>query len=910
MILSYPNQLGTISRLTIYRVQRAKFDQAKPTVPEIPPVSPTLVPSLPTAMPPSKDPGDTLDQIAFFDRVRKFIADKKTYNEFLKLCNLFTQDILDKNNLVHKAHNFIGGNLDLMNYFKNFVRYDGRDEIIDNRPKIPGDKVVLSNCRGLGPSYRMLPKRERLRVCSGRDEMCQKVLNDEWVSHPTWASEDSGFIAHRKNIFEESLHRIEEERHDYDINIEACSRTIQLLEPIAQQLSMMSIDERSTFVLPRGIGGQSETIYQRVIKKIYDRERGCKVIDDMFRRPDAVVPVLLGRLKMKCEEWKASQREWEKVWREQTNKIFWKSLDHQGIIGKAADKRQFQAKNLQTEIHVKWEEQRRQRIAPWNSAPNYQYKLDFSDLEVVHDACHIILTQLQYNPVGNETDKTRLETFIKTFIPTFFGIDRDAFQARMSDIYDTTPSNEEIDDETGTNEDPGIARGRKPVNGRKSNSNLLRGVLERGRPGQKEDSVMESKETTPDVSNDEDTPASTGTPTDRPTRVDETEYRWLNVPSTGDKSKDYNVPYKRDDFNLYASLNIYCFLRMFDTLYQRLLNLKLNEKQVQDDVQRATMAKAANDLRFMEKTPHDFFSDVSPSASYYAQTISMLEEVVKTELDLAQLEDVLRRFYIGSGWQLYHVDKLLAALIRFALQILVSDNKDKSLDIINLFYKDRKEDESTHNTELTYRKRVQGLVRDGDMFRVRYVSIHSLDFRMTVNVTSRTVSPSKYLSHSLSERRRRTNPTNSPSINAGLTTSQPSPCAIRPKGSNCQTYGCPFSNVTCPPCSQTKKNTTTLMGSRSGTRTVWSLPFSHRRILQIPRVPTSCCTRSSHPTGGCTTPRSESEDWARTKRWSMRGRRNSTPCSGRKAPLWRRSRAPSSITRRKISNSGSVLDLL
>lgn len=714
----------TPPQLTTNCVQRAKFDQAKPTVPEIPPASPTLVPSLPTAMPPSKDLGDIIDQIGFFDRVRKFIADKKTYNEFLKLCNLFTQDLVNKNTLVHKVHGFIGGNVDLMNYFKNFVQYDGRDEIIENRPKIPGDKVVLSNCRGLGPSYRMLPKRERLRVCSGRDEMCQQVLNDEWVSHPTWASEDSGFIAHRKNVFEESLHRIEEERHDYDINIEACSRTIQLLEPIAQQLNMMTPDERSTFRLPPGIGGQSETIYQRVIKKIYDRERGCRVIHDMFKRPEAVVPVLLGRLKMKCEEWKASQREWEKVWREQTNKLFWRSLDHQSIIMKTADKRQFQPKSLQTEIHVKWEEQRRQRIAPWNSVPNHQFKFGFEDLDVVHDACHLILTQLQFGPVTNETDKTRLETFIKTFIPTFLDIDRDSFQARMSDIYDATPSNEEVDDETGTNEDPGIARSRKVANGRKSN--LLRGVLERGRPGQKEESVLESKETTPDVSNDEDTPASTGTPTDRPARVDESEFRWLNVPSTGDKSKDYNVPYKRDDFNLYANLNIYCFFRTFETLYQRLLNLKLSEKHVHTDVQRANMAKAANDLRLIEKTPSEFFADVGPSASYYRQTVSMIEEVVKSELDLSQLEETLRRYYIESGWQLYAFDKLLAALLRFALLILVSDNKDKSLDIINLFYKDRKEDETTHNTELTYRKRVQGYVRESDIFRIRYVSIFFL----------------------------------------------------------------------------------------------------------------------------------------------------------------------------------------
>lgn len=258
-------------------------------------------------MPPSKDVSGISEQMTFFDRVRKFLPDKKTFNEFLKLCNLFTQDLIDTNTLMHKAYGFIGSNTELTNWFKNFIHYDGRDEIIENKPKIPGDKVVLSNCRGLGPSYRLLPKRERLRPCSGRDEMCRQVLNDEWVSHPTWASEDSGFIAHRKNNHEEALHRIEEERHDYDINIEACLRTIQLIEPIVQQLQVMPPAEKAAYVLPRGMGGQSETIYQRVIKKIYDREKGCKVIEEMFKRPSAVLPVLLGRLKQKAEEWKAGQ---------------------------------------------------------------------------------------------------------------------------------------------------------------------------------------------------------------------------------------------------------------------------------------------------------------------------------------------------------------------------------------------------------------------------------------------------------------------------------------------------------------------------------------------------------------------------------------------------------------------------
>lgn len=102
------------------------------------------------------------EELAFFDRVKKYIGNKSTMNEFLKLCNLFSQDLIDRNVLVHKVSNFIGGSADLMNWFKAFVGYEGVDEVIDNRPKAPTGRVALSNCRGLGPSYRLLPKRVSL----------------------------------------------------------------------------------------------------------------------------------------------------------------------------------------------------------------------------------------------------------------------------------------------------------------------------------------------------------------------------------------------------------------------------------------------------------------------------------------------------------------------------------------------------------------------------------------------------------------------------------------------------------------------------------------------------------------------------------------------------------------------------
>lgn len=132
------------------------------------------------------------------------------------------------------------------------------------------------------------------------------MLNDDWASHPTWASEDSGFVAHRKNQFEEGLHRIEEERHDYDFNIETNLKCIQLLEPIAQQMLMMSPTEQEQFRMPAALAGQSISIFKRVCKKLYG-EKGIDVVNDLFSDPFSVLPVVLARMKQKDEEWRFSQ---------------------------------------------------------------------------------------------------------------------------------------------------------------------------------------------------------------------------------------------------------------------------------------------------------------------------------------------------------------------------------------------------------------------------------------------------------------------------------------------------------------------------------------------------------------------------------------------------------------------------
>jgi paired amphipathic helix protein Sin3a len=669
-------------------------------------------------MPPSAS--KTLEAAPVLERIKKYLSNKQAWNEFLRILESYTSNVIDKSALVTRVDDgFIGNNAELSSAFKKILEYDGRDTVIENQPAPSENKVVLSNCRALGPSYRLLPKRERYAKCSGRDEMCYEVLNDNWASHPTWASEDSGFVSHKKNQYEEALYRMEEERHDYDFNIETITRTIQLLEPLVQQMNMLDPEEKKNYKLPPGLGGQSEAIWQRVIKKLYDRPNGTRMIEDMFARPFKACPVVLLRLKEKAEKWRQAQREWEKVWREQTHKQFWKSLDHQSINAKTENKKYFQPKQLQTDINAKYEEQRRQRqLKPAGLIPRHQFEFYFTDPEVIYDVCHLLLTYLRTNFA--HADAHKIENFIKNFIPTFFGLDKEIFLSRMTDVYSDTPPNEEDEDSTANDDTP--QRSRRGPNGKQ---NLLRGVLDPGKSGKK-DSRVNSKESTPDgMSVDEEPSTPTDSQSDQPSRMEPSENRWIEHPRERSSNK-LNEPFDRTSFSLYANLNIYCFMRLFAMFYERLTKIKAHEPNVQEDVRRALMVKAALDLRISDRSPVDFFEDVSPGANYYRQIIKMCESYMEQHTDMTKIEETLRRFYIPCGYQLYSFDKWLGNILKFAGSAVVNDAKDRNNDIVNLFLNNRKESQTTHQIEIEYRKQVEKLAKDSDIYRIVYVSLFNL----------------------------------------------------------------------------------------------------------------------------------------------------------------------------------------
>jgi len=206
--------------------------------------------------------------------------------------------------------------------------------------------------------------------------------------------------------------------------------------------------------------------------------------------------------------------------------------------------------------------------------------------------------------------------------------------------------------------------------------------------------------------------------------------RWLDHPAVGnvlgDKSVDPGEAYHRQTFRMWSNTPMYGFVRMFIMLYERLLKLKQGENECRETIRKAKTSKPAVELGIIDKQPQDFFDDISPNANYYGQMLDKFVKCLVGELDFVEIEETLRRFYLQSGYPLYSLDKIVTQLARFAGTVLSSESKERSYEIYSVFKRDRLRDTTTAQQQTDYRKSVEKMLKDGELYRIDYVRTHAI----------------------------------------------------------------------------------------------------------------------------------------------------------------------------------------
>lgn len=633
----------------------------------------------PADAPPAQQSLSSADETQFFDRVKHSLDNRNAYNEFLKLVNLFTQDIIDTARLIREGRSFLGDG-ELMAQFMEILGWDAmRDQVavaddVWTRPMVALERPSRNQLNIRYGSYRKLPQsvsvladwaevrltrfQEVDVTCSGRDEMCRSVLNDEWISQPTFATEDTGFSTHRKNAYEEALLRSEEERHEYDFYIEAISRTIVMLEPLNNKIAQLSPDERHNFKLKPNLGGAGKSVHLRVLKKIYGREAGIEVYQAMQEVPAFSIPVVLTRLKTKHEEWRRAQREWNKIWREVDARNYHKSLDYQGITFKTTDKKVITTKAFVSQIEAARDEQMAKRAALIDplfarTRPRHQLEFVIEDIPVLQDALKLTLSFLDRTSGQiNTADRKKIETFLRAFVPTFFALDPVQFNAIFASSQTAGESDMDVDSMTDDPDSLASARlGKRKANGVGPAGDLRKKLL-------KSEQAKSSRRTraqgtgSPSVSRFASPTASDAMqvdcedqPSDQPSSTGATP-----VPGP---SSPINEKATRRRYSFFTNTTFYGFFRLLEVsgflpppwrctdandqlLYSRLLFYRdLAGKIAEDPTIVTRPSRVVTDLGGLPER-------ATNARHFYALMLELCEKLFDNELELSVFEDQLR----------------------------------------------------------------------------------------------------------------------------------------------------------------------------------------------------------------------------------------------------------------------------
>ncbi|KAF7802898.1 paired amphipathic helix protein Sin3-like 2 isoform X1 [Senna tora] len=382
------------------------------------------------------DDKDTLKSMynqafSFCEKVKDKLGSSDDYQAFLKCLHIFSNGIIKRNDLQNLVTDLLGKYPDLMDEFNEFLErcenIDGflagviskkslcsdghssrtskledkdkdQNQLKDkdkerHREKYFGKSIQeldLSNCQMCTPSYRLLPDDYPIPTASQRSELGAQVLNDHWVS-VTSGSEDYSFKHMRRNQYEESLFRCEDDRFELDMLLESVSSAAKCAEELYNSINENKINMDAPICIEDHFSG----LNLRCIERLYG-DHGLDVMDILRKNPTHALPVILTRLKQKQDEWSRCRSEFNKVWAEIYSKNHYKSLDHRSFYFKQQDSKNLSTKSLIAEIKENKAKKQKeydilQAIAAGNKQPLIPHlEFEFSDIGIHEDLYKLI----------------------------------------------------------------------------------------------------------------------------------------------------------------------------------------------------------------------------------------------------------------------------------------------------------------------------------------------------------------------------------------------------------------------------------------------------------------------------------------------------------------------------------------
>jgi paired amphipathic helix protein Sin3a len=365
-----------------------------------------------------------------FARIKSALSTRERWGEFLKCLELFSQEILSRQELIAVAADMFASNTELLDEFDRLLASRGAtdDPTEDAWFSIPLSDIDFSQTRRATPSYRSLPPNYPKPPCSERTALCRMVLNDTWVAVPT-GSEDFSFKSMRKNQYEEALFKCEDDRYELDMVIDSNLSTIRALEPLA--LEIEGLKEQANKIVGKAPEGDVEmgntgassssptptglqkfkldrrtlsVIHLKAIARVYG-DRSTEMFELLRKSPASAIPVILARLKTKDEEWRRQRTKLNEGWKETLEKNYIKSLDHRSFYFKQNEKKLLTAKTMIMEAKDSLEK---------------SVKLEFPDAFAHRHASTLILLSAEKNL--NKADYEKCSAALERLVSRLVGV--------------------------------------------------------------------------------------------------------------------------------------------------------------------------------------------------------------------------------------------------------------------------------------------------------------------------------------------------------------------------------------------------------------------------------------------------------------------------------------------------------
>ncbi|KAI8081409.1 Sin3 family co-repressor-domain-containing protein [Halteromyces radiatus] len=636
--------------------------------------------------------GDSIQQLlqkgkpSLIDDIYQHIDHADTFTSFLELLSLYDSQTINYDELMQRAVPFLGSNKALLERFNQGILEDrldtdqahNDDDLLEYPPSSlrttcnnEGDSPAISvasssttNSSSSSPlyqfkdntsSYRWIPKSRRSEQCSGRDKLCWQVLNDEYVSHPTWASEDNGFLSSKKNKYEDMIHRVEDER--YGLDIEICNNW-DVLTHLEKYLRRLKRPSQSLKGKSKSTTNQSDVcssnIVTQAVKKLYTRDRQQDIMESIRNNPIKTLPDILKLMKQRDVDLRKQKAEKEESWNETVDKNYYKSLDYHKTEGR----KNLTIQSLVTEIDALWHEQQRlslldkQRnrsqlallqqqqqeeeektvreengnVPSSTSTPSSHRSSDLSppqlvytmhDSSIAYDIFELMRTSNRHQIQYSNKDASSIDYFITHQLPQIFGL----------------PENIDI----AIEHDPSTATSTE-----KSKIDAIQTRSQRQRQ----------------------------------------QLRQEHTPSNLTDNKVHRQITVNFDGRLFiGNTNWYCVIRYFQMIYECLSILKtwgVRYKESPEDTKRSITA--AVDLKLDTKGIASVEIDLKQG--YYQAAIDIIKHFITGNIEQLDFEEGIRYFFGVQAYVTFNFEKTMLALIRQVHQIV---NNSKCMELFTLF---------------------------------------------------------------------------------------------------------------------------------------------------------------------------------------------------------------------------------